>query len=286
MALNFRGDWRYDSPGPIPREVISAFMGLIGKIANQRGRWSTLEHFKSYFAEAAGRSASRSSTESWAESDLEEEMGWAAENAPLFIEAFYDGCEALASEDLTLPGVDRINRILAEHQTGYEIRPPDLISVHAHAPIAPPERMVSLHAAAHDQLRQSWATAEQMLNAGQDRPAVQEMLWLLESISTEFEGMQIDDATKVRGHYFNAIAKDLRRHRAGTTFAQVLDWMTTLHGYLSSPTGGGVRHGAKLREGIAVNPDEARLYCDLIRSYIRYLIGEHERLSRSTSGSL
>jgi hypothetical protein len=59
--------------------------------------------------------------------------------------------------------------------------------------------------------------------------------------------------------------------------------MMTLHGYLSSPTGGGVRHGVDLRDGLALHINEARLYCNLIRSYITFLIGEHERLSGRSS---
>lgn len=61
----------------------------------------------------------------------------------------------------------------------------------------------------------------------------------------------------------------------------ILGWIMTLHGYLSSPTGGGIRHGLDLREGLAVQAGEARLYCNLIRSYITFLIGEHERLMAS-----
>ena len=62
---------------------------------------------------------------------------------------------------------------------------------------------------------------------------------------------------------------------------QVLAWVTTLHAYLSSPTGGGIRHGADLKKGIATQPNEARLYCNLIRSYISFLMVEHERLSKN-----
>ena len=47
-----------------------------------------------------------------------------------------------------------------------------------------------------------------------------------------------------------------------------------------SPTGGGVRHGADLKAGIPMQPNEARLFCNLIRSYISYLMAEHERLSK------
>lgn len=38
-------------------------------------------------------------------------------------------------------------------------------------------------------------------------------------------------------------------------------------------TGGGVRHGVDLREGVALQINEARLYCNLIRSYILSLRG-------------
>ena len=52
----------------------------------------------------------------------------------------------------------------------------------------------------------------------------------------------------------------------------------TLHGFLSSPTGAGIRHGVDLKDGVAIQINEAHLYCNLIRSYITYLIEEHERL--------
>ena len=50
--------------------------------------------------------------------------------------------------------------------------------------------------------------------------------------------------------------------------------------YLSSPTGSGIRHGIDVREGLALEIDEGRLYCNLIRSYLTFLIAEHDRLSR------
>jgi hypothetical protein len=59
-----------------------------------------------------------------------------------------------------------------------------------------------------------------------------------------------------------------------------LDWTTSLHGYLSSPTGGGVRHGIDLKSGVAIDPTEARLFCNLIRSYFGFLIAQHEQFTR------
>ena len=85
----------------------------------------------------------------------------------------------------------------------------------------------------------------------------------------------------MEGKYFNKIVGDLRRHNQGTTFDQVLEWIAKLHGYLSSPTGGGIRHGTDLKVGIATTAGEARLFCNLIRSYISFLLAEHERLSKS-----
>jgi hypothetical protein len=76
--------------------------------------------------------------------------------------------------------------------------------------------------------------------------------------------------------------RELRQANAGTTLQRVLDWMAALHGYLSSPAGGGVRHGLDLDEGVPISENEARLFCNLIRSYLSYLLVEYERLSRRT----
>jgi len=240
-----------------------------------------LEHFKGYFAGASGTTSSWSSSESWADSDLDSYMRHAADNAPLFIEAFYDACESLRSRhpDFALPDVARINRVLAENDAGYEIQPPHLIARNAPAAIAVPERVASLNEQAQEIIQHSLSESERLLAEGRCRPAVQEVLWLLETVSTAFQGMETEAGT-VQGKYFNKIAEDLRRHHKGRALDQVLAWATALHGYLSSPTGGGIRHGTDLREGVAVQVGESRLFCNLIRSYITYLMAEHERLSR------
>ena len=206
----------------------------------------------------------------------------ASDNAPLFIEAFYDACEILRIQnpDLVLPDVAKINRVLIEHKAGYEIQPPDLVARNPQAPIIVPERSPSLDEQAQGIIQQSLRDSERFLSEGRDRPAVQEILWLLETVSTAFRGLDTGAGT-VEGKYFNKIAENLRNNHKGTALDQVLNWVTSLHGYLSSPTGGGVRHGVDLRASITLQPNEARLFCNLIRSYITFLITEHERLSKT-----
>ena len=51
--------------------------------------------------------------------------------------------------------------------------------------------------------------------------------------------------------YFNEIVAELRASSRGTPRAEILRWLKMLHGYLSSPTGGGVRHGVDLAEASA-----------------------------------
>jgi hypothetical protein len=280
--LNFTSAWCFDTPGPIPDGVNNAFFDLIGKIATQSNRQRILEHFKAYFGSAAGISGGWSSSASWAESDLLGYMGHAAENAPLFIEAFYDACDSLANANppSPVPDLARINRVLFENGSGYQIEPPNLISSNMQTQIAVPARPPSMDEQAQEMIQKSLKDSEQLLSEGRNRPAVQEILWLLETVSTAFQGLSIGDAT-VQGKYFNKIVSDLQKHNKGTTLDQILDWTKTLHGYLSSPTGGGIRHGTDLRAGIATQPDEARLFCNLIRSYITFLLSEHERISRT-----
>lgn len=282
--LQFEGTWRFDSPGPIPSGVVSDFTDLINRIVSQGSRKRLLEHFKDHFAGAAGVPHYPSSDEGWAASDLSRLMDEAAANAPLFIDAFYSACEALRLRDpsMGLPDFHRINRILAENDAGYRIEPPHLIFTRSHPPIEVPPRPPSLAAQAQELVFTSLQTSDRLLAEGRGRQAVQEILWLLETVATAFRGMDFE-AASLQGRYFNKLIAEMRGRTRGTTFDQILGWIVALHGFLSSPTGGGVRHGFDLAEGPALQEGEARLYCNLIRSYITFLISEHERLSRTNN---
>jgi hypothetical protein len=204
----------------------------------------------------------------------------AEQNAPLFIEAFYSVCVECADGGLAVPDVSLINRTLAEHGAGYRIEPPHLVAINPQArPIPVPDATPSLDAQARTLIEASLEESHRLLKEGKGRQAVSEILWLLESVATVFRGTGTSDGT-VQGKYFNKIIGEMKTGNRGTAQEQILDWMTKLHGYLSSPTGGGVRHGMDLKAGIAIQQNEARLYCNLIRSYITYLIEEHERLQK------
>lgn len=96
----------------------------------------------------------------------------------------------------------------------------------------------SLSDQAQNIIQQSLQQSQEYLTAGQYRQAVQEILWLLETVSTLFQGLTIGTDI-VEGKYFNTIADELRTHQKGTTLERSLTWAKTLHGYLSSATGGG-----------------------------------------------
>ena len=103
--LNFNGRWRFESPGEISPDVIRAFLEVIGKIANQGDRQAVFERYKRYFAGSTGSKFGRSSNTQFAQQDMLTQMQHAAVNAPLFIEAFYEGCESLRSEGIVVPEI-------------------------------------------------------------------------------------------------------------------------------------------------------------------------------------
>lgn len=252
MTLRFNGTWRFDPPPDgrfhnrsIPEAAIAEVIELIHRVATQGDQQSVLEHFKGYFCHASGTSHTWSSSASWAETDLWTFAKQAAANAPLFIEAFYDACETFAGndKDLFAPNVAMINEVLEHHGVGYEIRPPRL-ELRGSAPplVTVPERPPTLAERSVELLQESLRRSEDLLLASRGREAVQESLWLLETVATAFRGLETGTET-VEGRYFNQIAQELRRGNPGTTLNRVLEWMTALHGFLSSPTGGGVRHG-------------------------------------------
>ena len=287
--LRFDPSWRFEPPPDgryknraIPSEAIWEFDSLIRKVATQGDRWNMLEHFKGVFSRAVGQTHFRSSSESWAESDLSSVMSQAAENAPLFLEALYEACEELRRRGLFAPDDAMINAVCQKHDIGYDLKPPALLlrdstSAITSEPVRVVERPPTIAEQALEILQQSLERSERLLTEGHPREAVQESLWVLESLATAFRGIEVDGEA-VRGKYFNDIARDLKRVTKGSTLERVIEWVTSLHGFLSSPTGGGVRHGMDLSEGILIGPSEARLFCNLIRSYIGYLLTEHERL--------
>lgn len=287
MVLKYNAAWRFNPPEDgryrnktVPSEAVKECFAMILKIATQGSRQNVLEHFKDHFSAASGISCVPSSDESWAETDLRGYMDRAADNAPLFIEAFFDACEDLRKRcpDWSIPDAMMINRVLTKHSIGYGVHPPDLIAREQQTPPVPvPEPPATLAARAVEAFQQSLNRSEQLLSEGHHRAAIQEILWLLETVTTAFRGIETESGT-VEGKYFNQIVRDLKAKRLGTTLDRVLDWVTSMHGYLSSPTGGGVRHGLDLNSGIELGPNEARLFCNLIRSYLSFLLTEHERL--------
>jgi hypothetical protein len=136
-VLKFNGAWRFRPPPDgqfrnqtIPTEGVEDFYRIINRVATQGNRQDVLEHFKGSFCAAAGTTYVRSSCESWAETDLRKSMDQSAENAPLFIEAFYDACQTITrvNKDYYAPDAQMINAVLQDHNIGYEVKPPFLAS--------------------------------------------------------------------------------------------------------------------------------------------------------------
>ena len=289
MPLSFNGRWRFEAPpdtayilNQIPPEAVAEFIEMVNRLAPQADRWETIELFKRHFVEAVGSTHWRSSALYFAEHDLRRDASAAAANAPLFIEAFFDACRSFEAEEngRYAPDEARINAVLANYNIGFEIREgrlllrgtePQLVAVNAATPTLA-ERSVQL-------VQESLQRASEMLQQGRSREAVQESLWLLETVATAFRGIDTQTGS-IEGQYFNQIVRELRAANRGGTLDRALHWAMTVHGYLSSPTGGGVRHGLDLQEGVQVSENEARLFCNLIRSYVGFLLVEHERMVR------
>ncbi len=277
--LRMNPDWHFDSPGPIEPGVISTFLNFIARMAGQDSSKQVLELFKRRFAAAADVPYFPSSNLSWAQTDLERVMNAAADNAPLFISSFVAGCEELRQMNIGLPvpDVGRVNRALNEGGAAYQIRGDELIATRTPIVVDVPSKSPSLDQQAQAIIEDSLVKADRALIDGNGRQAVQELLWLLETLSTAFRGLPASTGT-VQGKYFNKIVAELRAGQRGTHQEQIFNWMVALHGFLSTPTGGGIRHGLDLVDGDPVLIDEARLYCNLIRSYISYLMAAHARL--------
>jgi hypothetical protein len=212
----------------LPPRAILAFDDLIGRIAAQRERrQDILEHFKGYFGAVMGIPNWVSSNEGWAQTDLSRHMDQAATTPELFLGAFFDACEALTEDEaIELPPVSLMNDILREHNVPFKFDPPKLVRVGTSAFVAPPQPPPTLSDEASETVLASFHRAEALLNERRPREAVQEMLWILESIASVFRGVNLPMGP-VQGRYFNEIAKELRASARGTTFERAVDWCTS-----------------------------------------------------------
>jgi hypothetical protein len=276
--LQFDPAWRFESPGTaedtLADEVIQ---NIIFRIATTSSRKEVLEVFKRHYAKNTGEPYYSSSSESWAYSDLLELMRrLASQNTALFCESLYDGLVEITSQQphVAIPPWPYVNKYLAA--TGFAIDPPVLMVADNFLPISVPKKVTSLSEKANDVIQKSLMESENFLAAGKNRAAVQSILWLLETVSTSFRGVEFQDGD-VTGKYFSKIVGDLRRYNRGKALDRISMWLENIYGFLSAPDGGGIRHGAVLRDHEEVTAAEARLYCDLIRSFITFLLQEHTR---------
>ncbi|BAY75895.1 hypothetical protein NIES25_23440 [Nostoc linckia NIES-25] len=263
MPLQFPDLWRFKSSpdSVIPNAVIDEFEKLIGIIVAKGNRWELLESFKESFAHSVGSTSVWSTSESWARTDLRLYLEEAAKNPPLFLEAFYDACENLRDR-YAIPDIERINAICLEHKIAYQIYPPKLVKLcEGEEAIPVSESPPNFSESAKQLIRDSLGRSEQLLNENRPREAVQELFWILESITTAFKGEQLVSGT-IKEKYFNTIVNALRNANEGTRFNYILKFLENLHGYHSSPTGGGTRHGLDLKEGEPMTLSEGRFFCN------------------------
>jgi hypothetical protein len=284
MPLNLPPSSRFALSGtedPLPDSLVSEAYGLLLKIVGVIGdRQARLEHFKQFFYLAIGRAHHWSSSPDYAEFDLLESMREARNHPALFLEALYDSIEALRFlGERHLPDLSLLNALLRRHDVSHELNPPNLVRLDIGQNSVPlPVVPTSLSENAAVLLRKSIVRAEELLSEQRPREAVGEILWMLESFFTTFRGASLPTG-QIQGKYFNEIARELRASASGPSLGRVLEWLAQLHGYLSSTTGGGVRHGLDLNSGTQISASEGRLFVNLVLSYFSFLLTEHQRVT-------
>lgn len=123
MPLKFPVEWKFDDfPHKIPDAAKNAFTELIGIIVEGVPRpQEVYEAFKSAYGYT-----SWSTDASWAETDMHRAMSSVKDNAARYVACFFAGMETIQNAGMDVPGVNRLNRILSEHDVPLMIEPPFL----------------------------------------------------------------------------------------------------------------------------------------------------------------
>lgn len=289
MGLNFDIAWELTAPpdgsyinSKIPSEAVERFFLVLTRSANRTPDAEEVFFIiRSEFNEASGVPVYRSSSMKFAPGDAKEAMDRAAENAPIFISAFYGTCQKIEEQfgSKAAPSVAVMNRLLEIHHIGYVIDPPSLLLREQVEVVPVPSTTVLEQAQAR--FRESIERSRVLLEEDKGDEAVSQIWWLLESIVLSFAGSMLN-GQEITGTYFNEVAKALKRAAGdGAAMGTVARWLEALQSYLSGPGEAGIRHGRHLHLG-GLKKHEAELLCNLTRSYIAYLLAEYELLTTRT----
>ncbi len=129
MPLQMASELRFPmgSTVSLSEQSLDDFLSLIRKVSGDMDRQRIIEVFKQHFCKVSGDNYNRSSSLSWAESDMSSQARRAAEDAPNFIAAVYEAFEALQNSGVTVPTIQHINQILRNNQDNYQIVDYELI---------------------------------------------------------------------------------------------------------------------------------------------------------------
>ncbi|QJQ95144.1 MULTISPECIES: hypothetical protein [Halomonadaceae] len=121
--------------------AVQDFISLARKASSSTiGRQQIIEKYKGFLAIASGDQYANSSSLSWAESNLENHAEKAASDAPGFIAAFCDACEALENWGVAVPGHQYVNNILEKHSVPFRVIDSQLAATDEH--ISPPDPVI------------------------------------------------------------------------------------------------------------------------------------------------
>jgi hypothetical protein len=123
MPLQMASELRFPmgATSPLIESAVDEFLSLINRVSAPMGRQQAIEIFKQHFCKVSGDYYARSSSLSWAESDMSMQAQNASKDAPNFIAAVCDALEELGSQGVPVPTVQHINQILLNNHTPYEI---------------------------------------------------------------------------------------------------------------------------------------------------------------------
>jgi hypothetical protein len=199
----------------------------------------------------------------------------AADNAPAFIAAFWDGCEEVRGQypEVGLPDVDIVNGILFDHGVPYEIRPPELLARNPQTPIPVQAPEKSIGERSVELVHASLVQADRLLLEQRHARPCRISSGSLRPCRLRSRG-SAPGPERSRANMSTTSSGTCAPSTPAARWPEALGWMTRMHGFLSSPSGGDVRHGTQLAADVSPTLKEAHLYCNLTRSYIGYLLAE------------
>jgi len=222
---------------------------------------------------------SHSTSVEWAANDFRQRAYSARESARSFLADILEGFRQIERYGFPTRSEADVNTVLREVRSRWRVAN-GLAQVNTTASgVDTRNQGLAISEGCRREIDASVDKAEILLANGDGRDAVREMVDLMETVTSAFQGREFG-GRKFKGKNLSHVAKSLASLGDDEFIRHAMHEMERFYGLMSSRERG-VRHGKLwevLESGADIDILAAQLYCDMARAYMNFILATYDKI--------